>query len=602
MEGFLDKIGIRGKFAQNFGAIVMLALAGCAIFGLPFFRFEYYSAYVDTYHLTNTQMGAFGTIIGVFGIVSYLFGGVVADGMSVRKVISFSLIITGVAGLFHLLPLGFGGLVIIYAVWGISTTFAFQPACVKAVRVMADDNSQGKAYGFFDGTQSIGGAIVAMIALAIFNWGTSNAGDQVTAMRMAIVFYSVVNIAMGIFAYIIMRGDRVKLRADRVTFKGIAQVVKSPAVWIIALVGFCNHVFCLSVYYYVPFTTNILGATVAFGALLGVFRKWSGVVGNIGGGYLADKFGASKMMLIAYVTVLACQVLVLFLPVGRAVIPIVSVIFIVMLVLFHMNSSLSWTMMTEGAIPVQYSGTAAGLICVAGAIPETFVSLMAGRIIDSNQGVAGYHYFFYILTAFIALGLVLILVWRAYIRRMNREREELSSAQAEALKQAGACCHGGIRESAEDIEADKRAAEAAAKAAMGCGCAVNTVDDDARAAEAAKAAAKAAMGCGCAVNVVDDEPVKRPKKPRLARTPKPADGAAGVEENAMLAAAARAKARAEKDQASRDAARTRLKAVPSDAPCCASSSDNGAPDSESAKANARAAMSCRGGINMVDDD
>lgn len=155
MSYLLNKMGIRGSLRKNFGAIVILAFTGSVIFALPFFRFEYYDAYVSTYHLTNTQIGVFGTVIGVFGIVSYLFGGVVADGMSVKKIIVLSPILTGLGGLLHLLPLRFWGLVGIYALWGISTTFAFWPACVKAVRVMSDKDSQGKAYGFFEGMQSV---------------------------------------------------------------------------------------------------------------------------------------------------------------------------------------------------------------------------------------------------------------------------------------------------------------------------------------------------------------------------------------------------------------------------------------------------------------
>lgn len=119
MKQLLNKIGIKGTLQKNFGAIVILAFTGSVIFGLPFFRFEYYDAYISTYHLTNTQMGVFGTIIGLFGIVSYLFGGVVADGMSVKKIIVLSPIVTGIGGLLHLLPLGFGGLLGIYALWGV---------------------------------------------------------------------------------------------------------------------------------------------------------------------------------------------------------------------------------------------------------------------------------------------------------------------------------------------------------------------------------------------------------------------------------------------------------------------------------------------------
>lgn len=435
MDSFFGKIGITGKLKKNFGAIVVLAISGSVIFGLPFFRFDYYEAYLETYHLTNTQMGLFGTVIGVFGIVSYLFGGVVADGMSVRKIISISLWGTGLGGLLHLLPLGFKGLLGIYALWGVSTTFAFWPACVKAVRVMADENNQGKAYGFFEGIQNVGGAIVALIAVALFNIGTSGMSNQVLAMKYVILFYSFANIAMGLFAFFAVEDEKMLLDAEKVSFHGFTKVIKNPAVWIICLVSFCNHVFCLSIYYYIPFTTDILGAAVAFGAMLGVLRKFGSIGGNIIGGYLADKFGTAKLMLLAFVVMLAGQITMLFVPAKSSSIVIVAILFITILVFFHMNYAMAWTMMSEGAVPVEYCGTAAGLICTAGAIPETFVSILAGKIIDTHPGVTGYHYFFYFLTAVIAVGFVLILIWRQYLKHAKIDKSKMDEKAMEELKQ-----------------------------------------------------------------------------------------------------------------------------------------------------------------------
>lgn len=435
MNNFLGKIGIKGKLAENFGAIVILALSGSVIFGLPFFRFDYYDAYISTYNLTNTQMGVFGTVIGVFGIISYLFGGVVADGMSVRKIIVLSLFGTGIGGLLHLLPLGFKGLLGIYALWGVSTTFAFWPACVKAVRVMSDRDNQGKAFGFFEGAKSTGGAIVALIAVAFFNWGASRMANEVRAMKYAILFYASVNIAMGIFAFFAVKDEKMILNADRVSFKGLAKVLKNPAVWIICLVSFCNHVFCLSIYYYIPYVTDILGASVAFGAMLGVFRKFGSISGNVAGGYLADKFGTARLMLLAFIVMLGGQVLLLMTPAKQSSIIIVAVLFVTILVFFHMNYAMAWTMMSEGAVPVEYSGTAAGLICTAGAIPETFVSLLAGNIIDNHPGTAGFRYFFYFLTAVIAVGFILILVWRKYLKHAKIDESKLDDKAMEDLKQ-----------------------------------------------------------------------------------------------------------------------------------------------------------------------
>ena len=53
---------------RNFVAILLVAAGGSIIYGLPYFHYDYYEAYAQAYHLTNTQIGVFGSIFGVFGI------------------------------------------------------------------------------------------------------------------------------------------------------------------------------------------------------------------------------------------------------------------------------------------------------------------------------------------------------------------------------------------------------------------------------------------------------------------------------------------------------------------------------------------------------
>ena len=92
MNKLLAKIGLGEKMSKNFLAILIVAFGGAIIYGLPYFRFDYYDVYLETYHLTNTQMGVFGSVLGVFGMISYLFGGVVADRISTRIILTVSLI------------------------------------------------------------------------------------------------------------------------------------------------------------------------------------------------------------------------------------------------------------------------------------------------------------------------------------------------------------------------------------------------------------------------------------------------------------------------------------------------------------------------------
>ena len=189
MKNLLAKLGFGEKLSKNIWAILIVAFSGAIIYGLPYFRFDYYDAYLATYHLTNTQMGVFGSILGVFGMISYLFGGVVADRFSTRIILTVSLIGTGLGGFVHLLPLNYYGLVALYAFWGISSLFAFWPACVKAVRILSGSDDQGKAYGFFEGGRGIGAALMAMGAVVAFRIGIGQINDEVLGMKTVIVYY-----------------------------------------------------------------------------------------------------------------------------------------------------------------------------------------------------------------------------------------------------------------------------------------------------------------------------------------------------------------------------------------------------------------------------
>ena len=177
MSKLFSKLGMGEKTARNFITILLIAAGGAIIYGLPYFRYDYYDAYLEVYHLTNTQMGSLGSIFGVFGMISYLFGGVVADFISPKKLISISLILTGVAGFCHLFATNYSMLLVIYLVWGFTALFAFWPALVKGIRSLASSEEQGKAYGFMEAGRGVTNAAHLAIALAIITAITSKRGS-----------------------------------------------------------------------------------------------------------------------------------------------------------------------------------------------------------------------------------------------------------------------------------------------------------------------------------------------------------------------------------------------------------------------------------------
>ncbi len=426
MGNVFSKLKLGDKMSKNFLAILLIAASGTIIYGLPYFRYDYYDAYLQVYHLTNTQMGVFGSVLGIFGMISYLFGGIVADKFSIRTILSLSLIGTGVGGFIHLLPLNFTALVCLYAFWGVSSLFAFWPACIKAVRVLSDSDDQGKAFGWFEGARGVAAAIMAPLAVIVFQIGVKQL-DDVTGMKYVIIFYSIITVLCGVLVLFKMGNEKIA-DGERLSFKDIGKVLRLPAVWIIGSVTFCNYVFTLSLYYFTPYATSILGATVTFGATLAAAKRWISPISNVGGGYLADRVGTGNLLLVSFLVMAAGTAGILLLPTNAGMIAAFTILFLISYFFYNVNYAMTWAMMDEGGIPEQYSGTAAGIISTVGYLPEIFCSLLAGILIDGYPGVTGYRYFFGFLIGVLLLGAICVLAWKKYLGG----RHDTSTKQSEA--------------------------------------------------------------------------------------------------------------------------------------------------------------------------
>lgn len=163
-----SKMSKKSALKKNFLTVILLALAGSIIYGLPYYRFYYYDSYMQLYHLSNVQIGMLGSAYGFLGMLSYLLGGVMADKFNAKKMVVFSLIATGACGFLHLLTGQFYVLLAIYVIWGLTSLLTFWPACVKMVRMQGNASEQSRTYGIFEGTRGAFNAGHLAIATAIF--------------------------------------------------------------------------------------------------------------------------------------------------------------------------------------------------------------------------------------------------------------------------------------------------------------------------------------------------------------------------------------------------------------------------------------------------
>lgn len=406
----IEKKGLR----KNFLTILLLAFAGSMIYGLPYFRYYYYDAYVAAYNLNNTQMGALGSAFGVMGVASYLIGGVLADKFPAKVLLNISLVATGLGGFLHLFFSNFTALVIIYGLWGVTSLLTFWPALMKIVRMQAHTNEQSRAYGLFEGGRGVTSAVHMAFATAIFAFFNSKAMPGL-GLKWIIIFYSVFPIICALlFQFILKEPEKdEKSKSTKFSFKDILTVLKMPAVWMVVIITYTTYTFNLSFYYFTPYATNVMGESAVFAAVLTVLAQYVRPVASTGGGVLADKFGKSQLMLFGFIIMGLATAVIMFIPnIGSSVQTIVMIGACVTLYFaMYSNFGIYFSLLSEGGVPLEISGVAIGIVSTLGYLPEVISPMLAGRTLDAAEGIAGYHQYFYYMIACAIIGSIICVIW-----------------------------------------------------------------------------------------------------------------------------------------------------------------------------------------------
>ncbi len=415
------------KLKKHMFHLVVITIAGAMIYGLPYFRSYFYDAYLETYHLTNTQMGTFGSMFGIFGMISYLFGGVVADMVSTRKLMSVSLVLTGLGGLLHLLHPNYIMLLGIYALWGFTSLFAFWPSLLKSLREIASEKEQSKAYGFMDGGRGIVYAIDGVAIVSIFGY-FSKVSSDLAGLNGVITYYSIVAIVLGILLFFLMKDHKPQEAAEtldtaekqeKISVAQVLEVIKMPAVWILSSILCCTYVMNIAFYYFTPYATSRFGMAATAGAIVTIAAQYVRPVASFGGGIIADKLGRSKVMYVTF-AMMAIGTFMMVIMGNMS-----STLFIALCIMIYAGMyggySLVFSMMEEGGVPIRVAGTAIGLVCTVGYLPEVIVPFCSGKILDTF-GDGGYRYMFIAIAIIMVIGIVMLTVWDRYVKKV-KERQ-----------------------------------------------------------------------------------------------------------------------------------------------------------------------------------
>ncbi|HXV36508.1 MAG TPA: MFS transporter [Myxococcota bacterium] len=402
-----------------------MIFVGEAMFGLPFHTARYFRATVlEAFGLSNAQLGDLFAIYGVTAALAYLPGGVLADRFAARKLMSISLIATGIGGLYMATIPSPTGMAILYGYWGVTTILLFWAALMRATREWGGRLQQGRAFGALDCGRGLVAASVASLAVVVFDGSLSPESAllappaRADALRSVIHFYTAVTLLAGIACWVSVP-DVAAARGTRPTRAHVAIPLRSRSVWAQALIVVCAYCGYKGLDNYALYAVDVLGMSELDAARFTAATAYIRPIAAIAAGFAADRRSARAVIGGLFLAMgLGYGALALLAPSPATLGVLYANILVSYFGVFGLRG-VYFALLEETRVPRGRTGTAVGLISAVGFTPEIFFGPVSGRILDRSPGLEGHMDYFALLAAIAALGAIGVLM----LVRLARQRE-----------------------------------------------------------------------------------------------------------------------------------------------------------------------------------
>lgn len=401
--------------------LLAICIAGGVIYKLAFMRDVFYVPMQEAFQANSTQLGWMISAFAIASVICYIPGGWLVDVFPVKVLVPISLILTGLLGFWLAAYPPFWQVLVIQAMFGVSTTLLFWPAIIKGVRMLGDQSEQGRLFGLLEGGRGLFSTLVSFAALWVFG----KYGEGKLGLKGTIIFYSVVLIVLGIMTYFLIEKNEVEGKINaREALQGLVQVSKLPKVWVAGAIIFFGYSFYNGLGFLTPYLTEHYGMSVKVGAALSIVRTYliAFVAGPLGG-VIADKMGSTVKFLKYALTIGAILTAgFLLIPAAASMTWMVISLMMVLAVVIMTIRGTYYATSDEMDIPIVMAGSAAGILSLCGNVPDVFIYTVYGSFVDNNPGVKGYQMVFILMIAMAVLGLASCLLLTNILKKERGQK------------------------------------------------------------------------------------------------------------------------------------------------------------------------------------
>ena len=378
-------------------------LAAESIYILPYVLARVFRpTFLDVFNLTNLELGGLFSIYGIVAFFSYLYGGVLADRYSPRKLLSISLIFTSLGGLIMMTYPSYFIMQLLFAYWGFTTVFIFWAPMLKATRAIGGVKMQGKTFSFLDGGRGVVASSIGLIGVLIFSILITEDVSSLTLSEKQEVFKYVIGasslivfiIGIVVYAYL-----KIELKDDEKigNIKSLLELAKLKSVWLISFIILCAYMGYKITDVYSLYASEVMLFDEIDAARVGALQQYLRPIVCISVAFFTDKNGNINNILIGFFVMMLGSILF-----ASGLIKVsMNILFFISLIIVATGTyairGLYFSILKDGKIPYILSGTAIGLISIVGYSPDIFATPLYGYLLDNFPGIRGHQYVYLIL-------------------------------------------------------------------------------------------------------------------------------------------------------------------------------------------------------------
>lgn len=403
-----------------YATIISLGFTGGVIFIIPYIRFVFYDLQLQVTGMTNTQSALLLTVYTIATIIIMIPSGALVDKIDVKKGLVIALV--GTTAVTALYAFTFTSYVISIAIWAVLsflTMGIYWPAFSKILNVIGaktDKTGSGRSgltFGFYYACNGIAAAIINSISL----WASTQFDDPIVSFRLAVIVAGISTLIATVLVIFFIDRDLITPTAEMMNASGngetiqsestisiIAQVIKNPMSWMVALIVLVGYTLYSLQGYFTPYLTAVVGISPESAGIFAIIRTYVFLVLAAVGGFMADKvFKSTARWLGVAFAIMAVVVAGFFVMPSGVNIMFISAYTLLPSAFVQMTYTIKYSVINEIDIKPNLLATTTSAVTFCANLVDLVFSPTIARLIDT-KGAAAYNYLFGFLIVMLIIG------------------------------------------------------------------------------------------------------------------------------------------------------------------------------------------------------